>query len=114
MASGAAVTSFRDDLFGRGLLVDTGVPGVCGRSAEFEDTLLRLDRAVVAPGAGDGATLLRFPPIVSRAIFEKTGYLQSCPHLAGTIHAFSGNEDAHRDLLRAVESGADWTGAFSS
>jgi seryl-tRNA synthetase len=90
------------------------VPGLYGRSAEFEDTLLRLDRTVVAAGAADGATLLRFPPIVSRATFEKSGYLQSFPHLAGTIGAFSGDDDAHRELLRAVESGADWTAAFTS
>jgi seryl-tRNA synthetase len=114
MSTEAAVTPFRDELFARGLLVGTGVPGVYGRSAEFEDTLLRVDRAVVDAAAGEGATLVRFPPIVSQAIFERSGYLQSFPHLAGTIHAFAGDDEAHRELMRAVESGADWGTAFAA
>lgn len=114
MPTDAAVTAFRDVVFGRGLLVDTDVPGIYGRSGEFEDTLVRLDRVVTAAGASDGATLLRFPPVVSRAVFERSGYLQSFPHLAGTINAFAGNDGAHRELLRAVETGSDWSAAFAS
>ena len=112
MPTDAAVNSFRDELLRRGLLVGTGVPGLFGRSAEFEDTLLRLERAAAAAGAADGATVLGFPPVVSRATFERSGYLQSFPHLAGAIHAFAGDDAAHRELLRAVECGADWSAAF--
>jgi seryl-tRNA synthetase len=55
---------------------------------------------------------MRFPPILSRAHFERSGYLKSFPHLAGTIHSFAGNEQAHRELLRSVEDGGDWSAAF--
>jgi hypothetical protein len=38
--------NFRDELIAQGLLIETGVPGVYGRSAEFEDTVERIDRRV--------------------------------------------------------------------
>ena len=55
---------------------------------------------------------MRFPPILNRSHFERSGFLNSFPHLAGTIHSFVGSERAHRELLRAVEEGGDWSAAF--
>ena len=55
---------------------------------------------------------MRFPPILNRAHFERSGFLKSFPHLAGTIHSFTGTEQAHRELLRAVEEGEDWSAAL--
>jgi seryl-tRNA synthetase len=107
---------FRDDpvsLVRHGLLIETGVCGVYGRGAEFEDTIERVDRLVSATGAEDGAEVMRFPPILNRAHFERSGFLTSFPHLAGSIHCFSGRESAHRQLLRAVEDSRDWTESFS-
>jgi seryl-tRNA synthetase len=68
---------------------------------------------VTACGAGDRPEVLRFPPIVSRALFEQSGYLESFPHLAGSVHSFAGEERAHRELLHALESGRDWSGGFA-
>jgi seryl-tRNA synthetase len=102
-------TGFRDELVRHGLLIPSGVPGVYGRSVEFEDTIERVDRLVTARGAGDQPEVMRFPPIINRAHFEKSGYLKSFPQLAGSIHSFAGNERAHLDLLQAVESGRDWS-----
>ena len=117
MLSTAATTrlaqpSFRDELLRHGLLIATGVPGVYGRSAEFEDTLTRVDRLVEAVGTDDGAEVVRFPPVLNRTHFERSGFLESFPHLAGAIHSFAGTERAHRDLLRAVETGGDWSAAL--
>ncbi len=106
------VLAFRDELIRHGLLITTGVPGVYGRGAEFEDTLARIDRLIQAIGADDHPEVVRFPPVLNRAHFERSGYLESFPHLAGTIHSFSGGERAHGDLLRAVEAGSDWSAAF--
>lgn len=105
---GAAARDYRDALVRDGLLVDTGVAGVYGRSAEFENTVERLDAMVSRVCAEDGATLLRFPPVLNRSWLERSGYLKSFPHLAGSVHSFAGDERAHRDLLAAVESGGDW------
>jgi seryl-tRNA synthetase len=112
IAAGVAPHAFRDLLFQRGLLVGTGVPGVYGRSLEFEDTVDRIDAAVAALGAADGARVLRFPPILNRAHFERSGYLESFPHLAGAIHSFAGDDHAHRTLLHSVANGADWSRAW--
>jgi seryl-tRNA synthetase len=85
---------------------------VYGRSREFEDTVERIDRLVGAAGPGDNAEVMRFPPILNRAHFERSGYLESFPHLAGTIHSFAGTEQAHRALLRGIEEQDDWSAAF--
>ena len=102
----------RDDLLRHRLLVETGVRGVYGRGAEFEDTLRRVDRLVTATGAEDAAETMSFPPIVSRAHFERSGFLRSLPHLVGTVHAFAGSDQTHHQLLRAAEEGRDWSEAF--
>jgi seryl-tRNA synthetase len=106
---------FRDDpvnFVRHGLLIETGVCGVYGRGAEFEDTVERVDRLVSATGAEDGAEVMRFPPILNRRHFEDSGFLTSFPHLVGTIHSFSGQEQTHRQLLRAVEERHDWSASF--
>jgi seryl-tRNA synthetase len=111
-ASGAARRDFRDRLLDHGLLIATGIPGVYGRSAEFEDTVEHIDLLVARTGAGDLAERMRFPPVLNRAHFERSGYLKSFPHLVGTIHTFAGDDRAHRDLLHAVDEGADWSATF--
>jgi seryl-tRNA synthetase len=103
---------FRDRLLRHGLLIATGVPGVYGRSSEFENTVELVDRLMAGLGAADSAEVMRFPPILSRTHFERSGYLKSSPHLAGTIHTFDGTEQAHRTLLTEVEAGGDWSASF--
>ena len=44
----SAQREFRDQLLRHGLLIATGVPGVYGRSGEFEDTVQRIDGFVAA------------------------------------------------------------------
>jgi seryl-tRNA synthetase len=105
---------FRDELVRHGLLIPSGVPGVYGRSLDFEDTIERVDRLVTRYGADDRPEVMRFPPIINRAHFEKSGYLKSFPHLAGSIHSFTGGERAHVELLQAVEAGRDWSSGLPS
>ena len=108
---------FRDDplrdLVRHGLLIETGVRGVYGRGQEFEDTVEHVDRRVSATGAADGAETMRFPPVLNRAHFTQSGFLASFPHLAGAVHAFGGQDHAHRQLVRTVEEGRDWSEAFA-
>jgi len=114
LATDLARRAFGEELIDAGLLMRTGVPGVFGRSAAFEDTVERVDRLVGSIAARDGAEVLRFPPLLNRAHFERSGYLESFPHLAGAIHSFAGGERAHRDLLDAVARGGDWSAACPS
>ncbi|MFK0164784.1 amino acid--[acyl-carrier-protein] ligase [Rhizobium sp. NPDC090279] len=102
-------TSFLDRLFDSGLLIDTGVDGLYGRSGQFEDVISAFERLIDTFGGADGAEAIRFPPGMNRAFFEISGYMKSFPQLAGTVHSFCGNELDHMSLLKCMEVGDDWT-----
>ncbi len=102
-------SSFLDRLFDSGLLIDTGVDGLYGRSGQFEDVIAAFERLVDKFGGADGAEAIRFPPGMNRAFFETSGYMKSFPQLAGTVHSFCGNELDHMSLLKCMEVGDDWT-----
>lgn len=101
--------AFGRALFAAGLLHETGVPGLYGRSGAFEAVHEGLERLITRLGAGEGAETMRFPPMMSRRRFEASGYMKGFPQLAGTIHCFCGDERAHRALLACIEEGRDWT-----
>ena len=85
---------FRSGLFAHGLLIETGVEGLYGRSGEFEDVVNRFDALITSFGGGDNPEVVRFPPGMNRA---------------GTIHAFNGNDRDHAALLDKLAAGEDWT-----
>ena len=109
----AARAGYMSDLVAEGLLIPTGVPGVMGRSAAFESVVDGLVAAVGDRSVDDGAELVRFPPVVTRANFVKSGHLASFPHLSGSVHSFVGDDRAHRELLRKVDAGERWTDDLS-
>jgi seryl-tRNA synthetase len=99
---------FLQQLFEQGILIESGVPGVYGRSALFEDIIERFDRYVTRVGKPDEPSVMRFPPLLNRKHFEASGYLKNMPQLAGTIHSFKGGQQEHVALIQALERGADW------
>ncbi|HEY8312364.1 MAG TPA: amino acid--[acyl-carrier-protein] ligase [Gemmatimonadaceae bacterium] len=103
---------YLDALLARGIITSTGVPGVYGKSSEFERVLSGFDRFITESGLDQGAETYRFPPVISRSDLERSEYLKSFPHLVGTIDSFQGTERDHLELLRMVESRADWSGKF--
>ena len=102
--------SFLDRLFDAGLLIDTGVDGLYGRSGQFENVIAGFERLIDRFGGAEGAEVIRFPPGMNRAFFEKSGYMKSFPQLAGTVHSFCGCELDHVSLLKKMDDGSDWTG----
>lgn len=112
--AGDAYETYLADLVRHGLLIPSGVPGVVGRGAVFEDVIERFDRYVGASGRDANAEVLRFPPVINRREFERSGYLKSFPHLAGSVHSFSGTEAQHAELLDAVEQRGDWAHGLAS
>ena len=102
-------TNLLDRLLDRGILIETGVDGLYARSGAFENVIEGFDRLITSVGGKDGAEVIRFPPGMNRALFEKSGYMKSFPQLAGTVHAFKGNDAAHASLLEQMDSGEDWT-----
>jgi len=98
------------ELLASGMLVASGVPGIYGHGAAFDDVLAAVDRWVGRAGAVDEPEHLRFPPLLPRHHLETNGYLASFPHLAGTVFSFEGGElDALEQADRASRH-EDWSG----
>ncbi len=102
-------SSLLDRLFAKGVLHATGVDGLYARSGYFESVISGLDTLISRLGADNGAEVMRFPPGMSRAHFEKSGYMNSFPQLSGTVHSFAGNERNHLALLDKIHNGEAWT-----
>lgn len=101
--------AFRERLLAAGLLVETGADGVYGRSGTFEDVRLAFDALVTRAAAGDEAEPMRFPPVLPRRQLESTGYLESFPHLAGTIFSFEGTETDAAVQAERARAHEDWS-----
>jgi seryl-tRNA synthetase len=97
------------ELIDRRLLIDTGVPGVYGRSGDFEDVHERIAALVTRAGAREDPEQLRFPPVLPRRDLETVGYLKSFPHLAGSIFAFSGSEGQAAEQYERACRHEDWS-----
>lgn len=110
----AARAEFRDRLIAGGLLVPSGIDGLYGRGAVFEDVIDGIDTLVKAAAVRaygtSGPQRFRFPPVFPRESFEKTDYIASFPNLTGAISTFTGDNKAHRALLADREKGAPWDG----
>ncbi len=104
---GAPWATFRAGLLESGLLVPTGVEGVYGRSGGFEAVAAAVDDLVLRVGVDQEAMTLRFPPVMAWSTFERNGYLESFPDQMGSVHTFRGDERAHAELVRRVETGDD-------
>jgi seryl-tRNA synthetase len=100
--------TFFDELIATGLLVSMGVPGVYGHGANFEDVRGRLDQLLTREAASRGAERLRFPPLLPRRHLERSGYLSSFPHLAGSVYAFDGSESQAAQQSERAARHEDW------
>ncbi|HEX5632520.1 MAG TPA: amino acid--[acyl-carrier-protein] ligase [Gemmatimonadales bacterium] len=108
---GAAWTA---QLVAAGHLVPMGVPGLHGLGGDATRIALGVERLVASASADDGAEVLRFPPVIARATLERSDYLATFPHLAGSVHSFSGSERDHARLLDRLESGGGWADGLPS
>jgi seryl-tRNA synthetase len=101
--------AFRDELFEAGVFLASGVPGLYGRSALFEDIRARFDAAVSRVAAADGPEAMRFPPLLPRRQIETTGYLHSFPQLVGSVFAFEGGEAEAAEQAERADRHDDWS-----
>lgn len=88
-----------------------GIDGVYGRTGRYEGVVDAL-QALISRHRDERAEILRFPPVVSRALIEKSGYLKSFPHLLGCVCSLGEEE---REIGAAVDrfaAGQDWTGTL--
>lgn len=100
---------YLDELVSAGLLVPSGVRGVYGHGGEFEHVIEQFERLVTRVGAELAPEVVRFPPIFNRAHYCRINHIHNFPDLLGSVHAFTGDERAHKDLIRQFEGGEDWT-----
>jgi seryl-tRNA synthetase len=100
---------FLAELIAAGLLLESGVPGVYGHGAVFEDVRGRLDERLSAEAGGRGAERLRFPPLLPRHQLESSGYLGSFPHLAGSVYSFDGDERQAALQSERAAGHEDWS-----
>jgi len=100
--------SLLDELLGAGLLVSTGVLGLYGRSGTYQDVADGVGLMVRRWGQLLGAQRVHLPPVLARATFLHTNYLESFPDLMGSVHVFTGGDAEHKQLLQRVASGGDW------
>ncbi len=99
---------FHADLVAAGLLIPTSEPGVLGKSGVFEAVLGGLDALLTEMAAPLASTVMRFPPVLARADFERTSYIESFPDLVGVVSSFEGSDREHRALLAAREAGESY------
>ncbi len=106
----AEQTEFLRELVAAGLLIESGVPGVYGRGERFERVRAAVDARVTRAADEDGALeRMAFPPLLPRRELERIGYLNSFPHLAGSIFSFEGGEAAAGRLAELAEQHEDWS-----
>jgi seryl-tRNA synthetase len=90
------------------LFTSMNVDGVYGRTGAYEDVVEGLGR-YISSLRPKGAEVFRFPPVVSRALIEKSGYLKSFPHLLGCVCALGDDVRHVTDAVARFEAGGDWT-----
>jgi seryl-tRNA synthetase len=108
-AATAEQAAYLDDLLERGLLVDTGVPGVYGQSVGFERVRQAVEEALARAAAPDHPESMRFPPLLSRHQIETNGYLASFPHLAGSVFSFAGSDSEALEQEARAGRHEDWS-----
>jgi len=106
--------AYRRELVEAGLLIPMGVRGMYGRGEAFEHAIERFDALVTRAGATPRPEVMRFPPIFSRANYEKVGHIHNFPDLMGSLHTFTGSDGEHRDMLGRFERGEDWSRDLSA
>src|SRR5271166_2414226 len=95
------------------LFFKMGSDGVYARTALYEDMVERL-AALISRHREPDTEVMRFPPVMSRAQLEKSGYLKSFPNLLGCVCALHGSEASIRGAVERHESGGDWTSSLSA
>jgi seryl-tRNA synthetase len=107
----ASQAQLMEALVEAGHLIPSGVLGVYGRGADYEDVRQRFDAYVTraARAAGETPEVLRFPPVLPRKQIEDLGYLENFPHLAGSVFAFEGTEAQARVMAERAGRHEDWS-----
>lgn len=89
-----------------------GSDGVYARTALYEGVVEKL-AALITGHREAGTEVMRFPPVMSRAQLEKSGYLKSFPNLLGCVCGLHGTEREINAAVSRFDAGGDWTTSLS-
>ncbi len=82
-----------------------GADGVYARTGAYEAVVEAL-AALITRHRDPACEVFRFPPVMSRAVLETSGYLKSFPNLLGCVCCMDGSEaDIRGAVSRFVEGG---------
>jgi seryl-tRNA synthetase len=89
------------------LFHSSGVEGVFARTAVFEQVVDGLNVLISRHRPAD-IEILRFPPVMSRAQIQKSGYLSSFPNLLGAVCCLHGQETEIRSAVEGDKAKGQW------
>lgn len=95
------------------LLRPTDANGVHARTGLFEQVLDGL-AAAISRQRDTSAQVLRFPPVMSRGLLEKSGYHKNFPHLLGCVCSLHGSEAEIRTLMSGQAPDKQWVDALAA
>jgi seryl-tRNA synthetase len=87
--------------------------GVYARTALYERVVGALTD-LISRHREPETEVLRFPPVMSRRVLEKSGYLKSFPHLLGCVSCLQGSEAQIRTVVDDFDAGRDWVPALAA
>jgi seryl-tRNA synthetase len=108
MAMTYDMEAFAQGLVDHGLILPSDQAGVFGRGPQFERVIDALGDHFNRLGVQDGADRINHPPVVSRKLLEQVNYLESFPHLCGSINSFMGNGLQALRLAEYARNGQPW------
>jgi seryl-tRNA synthetase len=89
-----------------------GADGVYARTGLYEGVVEAL-AALISRHREAGTEVYRFPPVMSRQMLEKSGYLKSFPHLLGCVSCLTGTESEVRGVVDRFDAGGEWSDALT-
>ncbi|MCL2514624.1 MAG: hypothetical protein FWD85_00105 [Microbacteriaceae bacterium] len=107
---------FRTELIAHGWLLPSRtavLPGLGPQANAVYDGLAALISRTTRARFAAPVTAVRFPPVFSASMLERTDYVASFPQLLGTISSFTGEQSEYRELIDVYDRGGDWQGRLS-
>jgi hypothetical protein len=87
--------------------IETAAKGIYISPAPYERIVTALRQTVEEMAAPEALPSVTVPPVISREVVERAGYVRSFPQLVGTVHSFRGDRRDWRSLAPLIGTG-EW------
>ncbi|WP_405927314.1 hypothetical protein [Streptomyces sp. NBC_00035] len=91
------------------LSLDSSVPGLALFDGTHEALIDALNVSIGRFAAAEPAHRIGVPQVISRALLERLGYVESFPQLLGTVFTYEGDDRQWREIVPALRRGESWT-----